>query len=91
MKKLYLKLFILLICPCFMLFTACKDNDDYDLTIDSIYALVQSKGYTGSMAEFLEDISGEDGVGITTITLTSSNGNTDTYTKISIFSYSSLF
>ena len=92
MKKFIKSLVLtLVIIPCILFMSACdgsipQQNPEYDLTIQSIYELVQAKGYEGTFDEFLTAIKGdngtdgEDGRGIVDIRLTNSNNGIDTYT-----------
>ena len=79
-----------IVLPCSLLLNACDNNTavtnpEYELTVQSIYELVQAKGYEGSFDEFLLAIKGadgqdgEDGRSIVSVQKILSNGNVDTY------------
>lgn len=92
MKKFIKSLVLtLIILPCVVFMSACGGNpppeeSEYELTVQSIYELVQAKGYEGTFDQFLSAIKGEngtdgkDGRSITSIELTSSSDGCDTYT-----------
>ncbi len=74
---------VLMIVIATMALSACtRSGDDY-YTVESAYAKAQELGYTGTLDEFIEMISGKDGKdGMTIVSFekTATNGNIDTYT-----------
>ncbi len=59
----------------------CSTKEEY-YDIDTTYAMAQELGYTGTLDEFIDMISGRDGLdgrGIVDFRLASSNGGIDTY------------
>ncbi len=64
MKRRFLvfSLIIVVVLTCAMILCSCNRSDGEGYTIESVYAEAQELGYTGTLEEFIELVSGKDGV-----------------------------
>lgn len=85
MKKIIKSLALtLMTLTCIVFMSACgsnlpPENPEYELTVQSIHELIQSKGYEGTLDDFISTIKGKDGRSIVNIVLISSIEGVNTY------------